>query len=105
IKPVTAPYQESAENVVRAFESDARRGLTNDEARARVGRYGLNQLAADRPIPAWRKFFRQFRDVLVVLLLIATATSFALWLYERDAALPSDAIEISAVGFLHPALG
>jgi Ca2+-transporting ATPase len=102
---VTAPYQESAENVVRAFESDALRGLTNDEARARLGRYGPNQLASERPIPAWRKFLGQFRDVLVVLLLIATATSFALWLYERDAALPYDAIAISAVVLLNAVLG
>ena len=102
---MTAPYQESAENVVRALESDALRGLTNDEARVRLGRYGPNHLAADRPIPAWRKFLDQFRDVLVVLLLIATATSFVLWLYERDAALPYDAIAISAVVLLNAILG
>jgi P-type Ca2+ transporter type 2C len=104
-KPVTAPYQESADAVVRAFESDAARGLTTAEARLRISRYGPNQLAADRPIPAWRKFLRQFRDILVVLLLIATATSFALWLYQREMALPYDALAISVVVLLNAILG
>src|SRR6185369_5976213 len=47
----------------------------------------------------------QFRDVLVVLLLIATAISAVLWAIERDAALPYEAIAIFAVVLLNAALG
>ena len=36
-------------------------------------------------------FLAQFQDVLVILLLVATAISAALWAYERDAALPYEA--------------
>ena len=43
----------------------------------------------------------QFRDVLVVLLLIATAISAGLWLYERDSALPYEAMAIFAVVLLN----
>ena len=43
--------------------------------------------------------------MLVVLLLIATAISAALWWYERDAALPYEAIAISAVVLLNAILG
>ena len=32
----------------------------------------------------WKKFLAQFHNVLVVLLLVATAISAALWLYEGD---------------------
>jgi magnesium-transporting ATPase (P-type) len=39
-------------------------------------------------VPGWKKFLAQFQNVLVVLLLIATAISAGLWLYEGDAALP-----------------
>ena len=42
---------------------------------------------------------------LVVLLLIATAISLVLWWYERDAALPYEAIAISAVVLLNAVLG
>src|SRR5262249_3730583 len=47
----------------------------------------------------------QFRDVLVMLLLAATAISFILWLYERDSALPYEAMAISAVVLLNAVLG
>ena len=56
-------------------------------------------------MPAWRRFLAQFEDVLVVLLLFATAISAGLWLYERDAALPYEAIAISAVVLLNAVMG
>ena len=56
-------------------------------------------------MPAWRKLFQQFADPLVLLLLVATAISAALWLIERDAALPYEAIAILAVVLLNAILG
>jgi Ca2+-transporting ATPase len=100
-----AEYQITAEEALRMWGSDAARGLSTAEARVRLGRYGLNQLATERPVPGWRKFLAQFRDVLVILLLVATAISFTLWLYERDSPLPYEAIAISAVVFLNAVLG
>ncbi len=102
---MTPEYQLAADEVLRALGGDAARGLSGAEARARLARYGPNQLAAERPVPAWRKFLAQFRDALVVLLLIATAVSVALWLYERDSALPYEAIAISGVVLLNALLG
>ena len=98
-------YQQPFELVVAALRSDARQGLSHDEARVRLEQHGRNELAAERPVPAWRKFLAQFQDVLVVLLLIATAISVALWVYERDAALPYEAIAIGAVVLLNAVLG
>src|SRR5262249_10064677 len=98
-------YQQTADEVVHALGTNAADGLTSAEARERLARYGLNQLAAERQVPAWKKFLAQFRDVLVMLLLAATAISFILWLYERDSALPYEAIAISAVVLLNAVLG
>jgi Ca2+-transporting ATPase len=56
-------------------------------------------------VPEWKKFLAQFKDVLVILLLGATAISTALWLYERDSALPYEAIAISAVVLLNAIMG
>ena len=84
----TPAYQKPAKRLLAALGTDARRGLTAEEARARLERYGRNELASERPVPAWRKFLAQFQDVLVILLLIATAISMGLWLYERESALP-----------------
>jgi len=75
------------------------------EARTRLDRYGMNELAAERPTPGWRKFLAQFQDMLVVLLLVATAISAGLWLYERDSALPYEAIAIFAIVLLNAVMG
>ncbi|HEX7794130.1 MAG TPA: cation-translocating P-type ATPase [Vicinamibacterales bacterium] len=98
-------YQQTADEVVDALGSDALKGLTSTEARKRLVRYGLNQLAAERRVPAWKKFLEQFRNVLVILLLVATGISFLLWMYERDSALPYEAIAIGAVVVLNAVLG
>ncbi|MGH8167293.1 MAG: HAD-IC family P-type ATPase, partial [Woeseiaceae bacterium] len=84
---------------------DGDAGLDPDEARTRLERFGPNQLTAEKPVPAWRKFLQQFKDVLVILLLLATAVSAALWLYERDTALPYEAIAILAVVILNAIMG
>src|SRR5205814_6628540 len=47
----------------------------------------------------------QFEDVLVILLLVATAVSVVLWAYERDTALPYESIAIFAIVLLNATLG
>jgi Ca2+-transporting ATPase len=99
------PYQQSANEVLTAFGTDARSGLSEGEAQARLDRYGKNELMAEKPVPAWRKFLAQFQDVLVILLLIATLVSAGMWLYERNSALPYEAIAIFAVVLLNAIMG
>ena len=99
------PYRCSAEEALAALGADPQRGLSEAEARARLERHGRNELAAQEPVPAWRKFLAQFADPLVVLLLAATAISAALWLVERGAALPYEAMAILAVVVLNALMG
>jgi Ca2+-transporting ATPase len=101
----TAYYQQPADAVVQALGSHAERGLSADEARARLAQFGANELASEPPVPAWRKFLAQFQDVLVILLIIATAISFGLWVYERDTALPYESLVIFAIVLLNGILG
>ena len=100
-----APYRQRLDEVLAALGTDAQRGLSEAEARARLDRHGRNELTAEEPVPAWRKFLAQFQDVLVILLLIATLISAALWLYERESALPYEAIAIFAVVLLNAIMG
>ncbi|SEO56288.1 cation-translocating P-type ATPase [Nitrosovibrio sp. Nv6] len=99
------PYQQAVDELLTALGTDAARGLSETEARARLERYGKNELAAEKPTPRWKKFLAQFQNVLVILLLIATAISAGLWLYERESALPYEAIAIFAVVLLNAAMG
>jgi len=86
-------------------ETDSKRGLTEAEARARRDKYGPNELTAEKPVPWWHKLLAQFSDALVILLLAATALSTALWIYERESALPYEAIAILSVVLLNALLG
>src|SRR5688572_5295131 len=98
-------YRWSLNDIATALETDERHGLTTEEARLRLERFGPNELASEQPPPAWRRFLAQFQDVLVILLLIATVISAALWAIERDAPLPYEAIAIFAVVLLNAAMG
>jgi Ca2+-transporting ATPase len=99
------PYRQSADEVLAAFGADAQVGLAEEEARARLERCGRNELTGEPPAPAWKKFLAQFHDPLVILLLVATLVSVGLWLIERDAALPYEAIAILAVVLLNALMG
>jgi Ca2+-transporting ATPase len=79
--------------------------LTDEEAAARLEKHGRNELEAEKPIPAWRRFLAQFEDMLVLLLLAATAISAVLWAIERDTGLPYEAIAILAVVLLNATIG
>jgi P-type Ca2+ transporter type 2C len=100
-----AEYRQAVEEVVAELGCDPQRGLSSEEARVRLERYGPNELEAEKPVPAWRRFLAQFRDTLVILLLIATAVSVGLWAYERDSALPYEGLAIFAIVLLNGILG
>ncbi|HLT92095.1 MAG TPA: cation-translocating P-type ATPase [Woeseiaceae bacterium] len=105
--PLAAPGAHGlpAADVLAAVASDPDAGLTTEEARRRLAKYGPNRLVTAPPVPAWRLFLGQFQDVLVVLLLVATVISASLWLYERDSALPYEAIAILAIVLFNAIIG
>ena len=101
----TMAYRQPVETVIASLRTDARHGLSEAEAQVRLVGHGRNELTAEEPVPAWRKFLAQFQDVLVILLLVATVISMGLWLYERESALPYEAIAIFAVVLLNAIMG
>ena len=98
-------YQQSVQAVITALNSDMARGLTTQDAQQRLAQSGPNQLEAEAPTPAWRKFLAQFQDVLVILLLIAAAISVGVWFYERADPLPYEGLVIFAIVLLNGLLG
>ena len=98
-------FRQSIPDVIAAFGTDLQRGLSATDAQSRLQQHGRNELVGEKPVSAWQRFLAQFQDVLVVLLLVATAISAALWAYERDAPLPYEAIAILAVVLLNAAMG
>ena len=99
------PYQQHVDELLAAQATDAQRGLSAAEAQLRLQQYGRNELLSEAPVSAWRKFFAQFKDVLVILLIIATAISLVMWLIERESALPYEAIAILAIVLINAIMG
>jgi P-type Ca2+ transporter type 2C len=50
-------------------------GLSADEARRRLEEYGPNELRAARRVSPWSLLLDQFKNVLIVILLVATGLS------------------------------
>jgi Ca2+-transporting ATPase len=100
-----AAYQRSADEVVTQLASDARYGLTTARADAALHQYGKNELPVTPPVPAWRKFIRQFKGPLTALLLTATVISFIVWQVEHDTPIPYEALTILAIVLLNAVLG
>lgn len=102
---LSTPHLMPTEAVCQALSVDPGRGLEKDLVCDRLQQCGPNELRAKPAVPGWRKFLRQFEDKLVILLLIATAISSAMWLIERESPLPYEAIAILAVVLLNATLG
>ena len=54
------------------------RGLSAEEARRRLERYGPNELVKEKKKPLYVLFLEQFKSFLIIILLIATAISIAI---------------------------
>ena len=86
--------------VLRELGVDPLRGLAPEEARRRLGRYGPNELAHEAKASPLALFFNQFRNVLIVILIVATVLSALVGEYV-DAAIIGVIIVFSAVlGFV-----
>jgi len=54
------------------------KGLSTEEAKKRLTEYGLNELQKEKRASPIKMFLEQFTDILIIILLIATALSIAL---------------------------
>jgi len=71
-------HTESTETVVRELETDAASGLTEQEARTRILRYGPNRLIEKKKKPLFVLFFEQLNSMLIFILIAAAAVSAVL---------------------------
>jgi len=78
----TAWYQRSVDQTFEALAADSG-GLTSSEARARLAKYGYNELEYKKPSVLMR-FLRQFQSPLVYLLLVAALITGILSMRGED---------------------
>ena len=70
-------YLKTVKDCFEALKT-SEKGLSNTEAQKRLTQYGENQLITLGKTPRWLQFLLQFRDVLVIILIIAGVISFAI---------------------------
>ena len=61
----------SREGAVRELGVEPERGLTSEDAAARLERYGPNRFAEAKAEPRWHAFVRQYQDPMQIVLLVA----------------------------------
>jgi Ca2+-transporting ATPase len=80
-------------------------GLSGDEARARLGRFGPNALPASPPASLASRVLAQFRSPLIYILLVALAVDVGVWIAEGAAGLPLESLAIALILGLNAGLG
>lgn len=88
----------SAEETVELLQSDANTGLSKEEVKNRINKYGQNELVRIEKPPWYKVFLRQFTDVLIVILFAAAAISMTIGAF-------ADAVTILVIILLNGILG
>lgn len=68
-------YQQGLEDILKRLEVDKEQGLSASEAQRRLEKYGPNKLAEEKATPMWQKFLNQFKDFMIIILIIAASIS------------------------------
>lgn len=91
-------YTKSSKQVLEELEVNEKAGLSKGEVAARLAQYGPNKLVGKKKKSLFRLFLEQLQDVLIYVLLAATAITIVIGEY-------TDAIIILTVVILNAVIG
>ncbi len=97
----------TADAVAKSLQTWPLKGLDKAEAVSRLTTYGRNELQAAKKISVLKLFFSQFKDILIIILIIAAGVSLGLSQVEQGGS-PTEGmlilfivLAIAVVGFLN----
>ncbi|MDP3297479.1 MAG: cation-translocating P-type ATPase [Thermodesulfovibrionia bacterium] len=64
-----------AAEVLKELDTDLHKGLTEDVAKRRIEKYGYNELKKEEGVSPFTLFINQFKNILIIILLVAIALS------------------------------
>lgn len=97
-------HNKSINETLKIFETSFE-GLTDEEANSRLTKYGENTLKSQKKQNYFLKFLSQFKDIMVIILLIASVISLVFSIIEKSSTELIDAIIIFAIVILNATLG
>lgn len=99
------PYQLTAKQLYTKY-SVTEQGLSDQEAKQRLGHFGLNRLTPKQKLSPWRIYLSQFNNSLTIILLVAASLIFFIWYFgERTQEDLVEGILVIAIVFLITILG
>src|SRR4030066_1173121 len=60
---------------LKELKTDLHRGLTKDEVKTRLEKYGYNELKKEEKISPFTLFVNQFKNILIIILIVAIVLS------------------------------
>ena len=78
------PHSTKIQDILQSYSCDASSGLSSAQVEANLARYGENRLKEKKKKTNLQRFFDQFKDVMIIILLIAAAVSFAIAIHEGN---------------------
>ena len=91
-------YQLNSSEIFRQFHT-SEAGLSEKEAGERLGQYGPNRLAEEKPISRLRIFFHQFASPLIYILLLAALVTILLREYVDAGVILSALVLNAGIGY------
>lgn len=77
-------FTKTAQTVLNELNVTETVGLTDEQVNARLEKYGQNKLQEKKNKSFIVKFFEQFKDVMIIILLVAAAISFGIAIWEKS---------------------
>lgn len=100
-------YQQSGDTVLEIVGSNQVTGLDESEAKKRLAHFGPNELPSGAKFSPLKLFLSQFKDVLIIILVIAASISLGVSFLEKDGSITESlliyaiVLAIAVVGFLN----
>ncbi len=77
-------HHHSPEETLRELNTNVDKGLSTEEVARRRGQYGPNRLKEKKKKTNLERFAEQFKDVMIIILLLAAAVSFVVVCVEKN---------------------
>ena len=100
-----SPHNESIEALIQLLSTDKAHGLTSAQAQEKLAQHGPNKLREKAKKTSLQRFFDQFRDTMILILIAAAIISFVVAIVEGNPKELFEPILILVIVILNAILG
>jgi Ca2+-transporting ATPase len=104
-QPNTIWHSMEIAQALKELGTDPHKGLTEEEVKSRLEKYGYNELKKEEKISSFTLFINQFKNILIIILLIAIVLSVVTYFIDPEQGEIIDAIIIAVIVFFCAGLG